>query len=204
MRSVIQDTEPARPLADGPDNIVDLALLARVVTADREAFRTLHARYYHRVLRFIYRITGQLELAQEGVNDVMLTVWKSGASFRGRSAVSTWIMGIAYNRARKLCEQAQRWNSRFTSIDPDSLVEPFDGATEHTHGIDAKDLLDHALKRLSPEHRAVVELTYFYGYSYEDIATIVDCPVNTVKTRMFYARAKLRQMIPALGKDELS
>jgi RNA polymerase sigma-70 factor (ECF subfamily) len=72
-------------------------------------------------------------------------------------------------------------------------VEP----TEHE---DLRDLLDAALDRLSPDHRAVVELTYFHGCSYEEIAAIVDCPVNTVKTRMFHARAKLRKLLPTLGE----
>jgi RNA polymerase sigma-70 factor (ECF subfamily) len=68
---------------------------------------------------------------------------------------------------------------------------------------DLRDLLDQGLKRLSPEQRAVVELTYFSGYSYQDISAIAGCPVNTVKTRMFTAREKLRKVLPALGRDEL-
>jgi RNA polymerase sigma-70 factor, ECF subfamily len=201
---MIGEARPTRSLAQAADNAVDVALLARVTTGDREAFRELHTKYYHRVLRFIYRVTGHFELAQEGVNDVMLAVWESGRAFGGRSAVSTWIMGIAYNRARKLCEQARRWNDRFSSVDSESALEPLAGVAEPTHSIDARDLLDHGLRMLSPEQRAVVELTYFYGYSYEDIAAIVECPVNTVKTRMFYARAKLKRLIPSLGKDELA
>ena len=62
-------------------------------------------------------------------------------------------------------------------------------------------LRPHALRHLSAEHRAVVELTYFYGCSYEEIAAIAACPVNTVKTRMFHARAKLKKLLPTLGKD---
>jgi RNA polymerase sigma factor (sigma-70 family) len=198
------EAEPARPLADTPENAVDSALLVRITAGDREAFCTLHARYYHRVLRFICRVTGQLELAQEGVNDVMLAVWKGSKSFGGRSTVSTWIMGIAYNRARKLCEQARRWNDRFVAVNSEQLIEPLGGTSEPMREIATSDLLEHALKNLSPEQRAVVELTYFHGCSYEDIAVIAQCPVNTVKTRMFYARAKLRQLIPLLGRDELA
>jgi RNA polymerase sigma-70 factor (ECF subfamily) len=73
---------------------------------------------------------------------------------------------------------------------------------ELSDNADLRDLLDEALRQLSPEHRAVVELTYFHGCSYQDIALIADCPVNTVKTRMFHARAKLRKLLPALGGDE--
>ena len=195
--------EVPRRARDTDGDGLDVALLARIKDGDREAFRTLHARYYHRVLRFVYRVTGQLELAQEAVNDVMLAVWAGARSFAGRSAVSTWIMGIAYNRARKLLAQSRRWYERFKPFDDES-IEPLEAGMAPTDGGDLRDLLDHGLKHLSAEQRAVVELTYFYGYSYEDIATIVDCPVNTVKTRMFYARAKLKRLLPALGKEDLS
>lgn len=194
--------EPQPREREPADDAVDLALLERVNAGDRDAFRTLHQRYYHRLLRFVYRVTGRLDLAQETVNDVMLTVWKSGRAFGRRSAVSTWIMGIAYNRARKAAAQSRRWHDRFKTPNGDDEFEPLDTAEAPTADSDLQDLLDHGLKRLSPDHRAVVELTYYYGYSYEDIAAIVNCPVNTVKTRMFYARAKLKELIPALGRGD--
>ena len=62
--------------------------------------------------------------------------------------------------------------------------------------------LDQALQRLRPNHRSVVELTYRFGYSYSEIAEIVGCPVNTVKTRMFHARAQLRKILEVLTRRE--
>jgi RNA polymerase sigma-70 factor (ECF subfamily) len=191
---------PAR--AKFSDNESDLRLLARIVQGDREALRELYATYYHPVLRFIQRVTRQLDLAQEGVNDVMLVVWRSADSFARRSSVSTWIMGIAYHKALKLLEGSRRRSSRFIAVDFDSWTERSEAAVELSDNADLRDLLDEALRQLSPEHRAVVELTYFHGCSYQDIAVIADCPVNTVKTRMFHARAKLRKLLPALGGDE--
>ena len=78
------------------DDESDLALLARIARGDRDALRDIYTTYYHPLLRFIYRVTGQLELAQEGVNDVMMVVWNYAEEFARRSSVSTWIMGIAY------------------------------------------------------------------------------------------------------------
>jgi RNA polymerase sigma-70 factor (ECF subfamily) len=153
------------------------------------------------LLRFIYRVTGQLELAQEGVNDVMMVVWRNAEEFARRSSVSTWIMGIAYRKALKLLERSRRWSDRFASVDFDEWIERSDAPAEPSDDGDLRDLLDQALKHLSAEHRAVVELTYFYGCSYEEIAVIAGCPVNTVKTRMFHARAKLRKLLPTLGQD---
>jgi len=183
------------------DNSVDVALLERIGTGDRNALHSLYTTYYHPLLRFIYRITGRLDLAQEGVNDVMLVVWRNGRSFGGRSTVSTWIMGIAYRKALKLLASSRRWTDRFAGAPFEDAIERSDGWAEQSDDGDLRDLLDEALRHLSAEHRAVVELTYFYGCSYEEIAAIAACPVNTVKTRMFHARAKLKKLLPSLGKD---
>ena len=183
------------------DDSADVALLLRIAEGDRNALRQLYGTYYHPLLRFIYRITGRLELAQEGVNDVMLVVWRSSRAFGGRSTVSTWIMGIAYRKALKLLAASRRWTSRFSGVPFDELVERSDALAEQSDDGDLRDLLDVALRHLSAEHRAVVELTYFYGCSYDEIAAIAACPVNTVKTRMFHARAKLKKLLPDLGKD---
>ena len=185
------------------DDSADTVLLARINNGDREAFRELYGKYYHPLLRFIYRMSGNLELAQEGINDVMLVVWQNGQSFAGRSKVATWIMGIAYRKALKLIEKSRRWTDRISATNFDAWNEPSTDQIEHTQSTEIEDLLEHGMRKLSAKQRAVVELTYHYGYSYEEIATIAGCPVNTVKTRMFHARAKLREALPLLAKDEL-
>jgi RNA polymerase sigma-70 factor (ECF subfamily) len=192
-------TRPTR--ARFSDDSADRALLERIGSGDRQALRLLYGTYYHPLLRFVYRITSRLDLAQEGVNDVMLVVWRNSRSFAGRSTVSTWIMGIAYRKALKLLASSRRWTERFAGAPYDEAVEHSVPFEEHSEQGDLRDLLEEALRHLSVEHRAVVELTYFYGFSYEEIAAIAACPVNTVKTRMFHARAKLKTLLPALGKD---
>jgi RNA polymerase sigma-70 factor (ECF subfamily) len=200
----MDEGRPTRPVRTPfSSDAADLDLLRLIGSGDREAFRALYTLYYHPLLRFIYRMTRQLELAQEGVNDVMFVVWKSSGSFGGKSKVSTWIMGIAYHRALKLLETARRWSDRVTAVDFADWNEHSGPVEEHSEQRELRDLLDHALKELSAEHRAVVELTYFYGCSYEEIAAISACPVNTVKTRMFHARAKLKKLLPSLGKMDL-
>ena len=197
----MDESQPSRRRAKFTDDESDLALLARIARGDRDALREIYTVYYHPLLRFIYRVTGQLELAQEGVNDVMMVVWRNAEEFARRSSVSTWIMGIAYRKGLKLLERSRRWSDRFASVDFDEWIERSDALAEPSDDGDLRDLLDQALKHLSAEHRAVVELTYFYGCSYEEIAVIAGCPVNTVKTRMFHARAKLRKLLPTLGQD---
>ena len=197
----MDDQAKVREPQTRPGNESDLQLLDRIAAGDDAALHELYLAHYHRVLRFVMRITGNLELAKEGVNDVMLTVWRSNASFERRSSVSTWIMGIAYRKALKLLDAKKRWSSRFGSNLEDFEDRPELGVEPGEHD-DLRDALDKALRQLSPEQRAVVELTYFHGCSYEEIARIAACPVNTVKTRMFHARAKLRRLLPALTGDE--
>lgn len=178
----------------------DLSLIARISKGDRSAFRTLYEKYYDRLLRFICRITGQIEEAQEGVNDAMLVVWQTSQRFRGDSKVSTWIMGIAYRKALQLAQKQRRWLHRFKAREIPDWNELPSLSSEHTNQAETEDWLERGLQQLSPKQRAVVELTHYYGFSYEEIAAIVDCPVNTVKTRMFHAREKLRQTLPPLGR----
>jgi len=131
------------------------------------------------------------------LNDVMLAVWKGAASFDGRSRPSTWIFGIAYHKALKALarrpeEQEDEDGERPEPVDAE---EPEQLAARR----ELAGVLGRALGALPPEQRAVVELTYYYGLAYQEIAEIVGCPVNTVKTRMFHARRRLRELLPGLG-----
>ena len=194
--------QPAElPQAQPSRNETDLALLERIEQGDRAALHELYQSYYHALLRFIERITRSPELAQEGVNDVMLTVWRNGTSFGRRSSVSTWIMGIAYHKALKALASRQRWSSRF-GFHIDDFEDRSEVVVDEDEQRDLRETLHKALEALSPAQRAVVELTYYGGYSYDEIAAIMECSVNTVKTRMFYARAKLRKALPALVNNE--
>ena len=174
----------------------DTAALAAIISGDRDAFDELYRRYYPRLMDFLARVISQRELAEEVVNDTMYTVWTASQSFAGRSKVSTWIFGIAYKKALKRINRDHRW-AHDALEDIEELVADSDPTAE----VDLAQLrgsLDRALTRLSPAHRSVVELTYMMDYSYEEIADIVGCPVNTVKTRMFHARAHLRRLLSAL------
>jgi len=177
----------------------DLALLDRIAAGDRAAFDALYRHYYSRLMDFLTRMLKQRELAEEVVNDTMYAVWTGGGSFGGRSRVSTWVFGIAYKKALKRLSRERR-----------GATSPFDEQFDLEDGSDPGAEVDDAelqrrfqaaLAQLSPAHRSVVELTFLLEYSYEEAADIVGCPVNTVKTRMFHARARLRGLLSAfLGR----
>lgn len=195
------ESRPSSPRPNDPEDQRDLELLERINSRDKEAFRSLYTRYYHSLQRFIFGITGSLDASQEGINDVMLVIWTNGRSFGGRSRVRTWIMGIAYRKALKLAHQARQWRERFKSAEVGDWNELSDPSSEPSKSAEIADWLEFALRELPVKQRAVVELTYRYGYSYEEIAEIVECPVNTVKTRMFHARAALRRVVPEAFGD---
>ena len=175
-------------------HVQDRDLLARVAEGDRVAFEALFHRFRAPLVRFVSRITQRDELIEEIVNDTMVVVWQKAAQFRGDSRPSTWILGIAYRTALKSARAATRRREQelpehLTLVDERYQPERDVLLREQREAVRA------ALTRLSPRHRAVIELTFYNELSYREIATIVDCPENTVKTRMFHARKKLEQLL---------
>jgi RNA polymerase sigma-70 factor (ECF subfamily) len=193
--SVLRPKDPQIPSDAGTSNERELRLLARVARQDRDAFHDLYYIYHRRLSRFISRLTSRHDLIEEVINDTLWTVWKKAGEFRAASQVSTWILGIAYRQA---LTSLRRANTHSLVDDParDQLMAEDVQATN-----ELREWLDEALDQLPLEQRTVIELTYYLGHSCEEIATIMGCPVNTVKTRMFYARRKLKSTLaPQTGE----
>lgn len=162
-------------------NSSELRLIDSISRGDKAAMRELYEQYLPRVTRFLYRVTRDPELIQEVSNDVMMTVWQGASRFRRESAVSTWILGIAYRKALDSLRSRKRYEQMIAS-----LPEP--GTGDGVKGVATERDLNRLMSLLTPEQRAVAELSFDFGYSYPEIAEILGIPVNTVKTRMFYAR----------------
>jgi RNA polymerase sigma factor (sigma-70 family) len=168
----------------------DADLIARLCNADEFALERLYHHYYPRLFRFIARVTRRDDIVDDVINDVMYVVWEKAASYDKQCKPSTWIFGIAFNKARQAARNADRAvEESLDDLDEDSvwLGQQDDGLRQ----LEIDDWLGAALCELSPEHRAVIELTYYEGLHYSEIAVIMDCPENTVKTRMHYARKNL-------------
>ncbi len=180
----------------------DRALLQRVAEQDRRAFEALYQRYARRLGGYLWRMVGRSDLAEEALSDVMLTVWQSAGRYDGRARVSTWLFGIAHNKALNALRSARRRGRETLSDEPfgEQVPDETAAASPETALLERDRMrsLKRALEGLSEDHRAVVELTFVEGRSYAEIAEVLGCPVNTVKTRMYYARKHLGR---ALGKD---
>ena len=172
------------------DQQSDDALLKAVAEGNMKAFEQIHKRYFGKLMRFAIRIADSQEAAEEVANDTLMTVWRTADRFEGRSKPSTWMFGIAYRMAAKARQKAAKHKNDI-ELDEGMVGTDADGADQAILRTD----LAGALKRLTPDLRAVVELTYFNGYIYTEIAEILECPVGTVKTRMMTARRRLREML---------
>lgn len=185
---------------DKEANAPDLQLLEQIAGGDREAFKVLYQRYVRQVFSFIFKLTGDSKMTEEITNDVMFEVWKGANSFQGKSAVLTWIFGIAHNKTMN-----EHRKKSPEPVDPEvfaRVANPGDSAEEIVEKKDMSERMKSALDELSPDHRAVLELTFYKGLSYQEVAEIMDCPVNTVKTRMFYAKEKLKETLLKYGITE--
>jgi len=175
-------------------------LLARVSAGDLQAFERLYRMYQPRLARFLISMLQRQQLVEEVLDDTMMVVWQTAGSFRGSSKPSTWIFAIAYRKALKA---KVRWPDPVEEDEFDTRVSEEPGPDDQLHHQRLHNALREAMETLTAEHRAVVDLTYFHGMGYREIAEIVECPVDTVKTRMFHARRRLRQAMPGSLADWL-
>jgi RNA polymerase sigma-70 factor (ECF subfamily) len=186
-------------MAGGDGGAVDdCELIAQVAAQRMDAFEALYRRYQPRLQRFINRIVRRPGLADEVLDDSMLVVWNKAAGFDRSCKPSTWIFAIAYRQALRALRQVDD-AIEFGSEPEADPVRYGPDLIAHRQELQARIRL--ALAELSAEHRAVIELTYYQGYSCAEIARIVDCPVDTVKTRMFHARRRLKLLLD-LSREE--
>jgi RNA polymerase sigma-70 factor (ECF subfamily) len=167
---------------------------------DVDAFERLYRIYQPRLARFLINILMRPQLVEEVLDDTMMVVWQTAASFRGTSKLSTWVFAIAYRKALKA---KARWPDPVEDEDRDMRVSNDPGPDSELERTRIHDALISAMAKLSAEQRAVVDLTYFHGLNYREIADIVSCPVDTVKTRMFHARRRLKQTLSGSFADWL-
>ena len=191
--SIPAGSAPALP----PGSVSETDLLARIAQGDRAAFERLYRVYLPRLTRFLQQLTRRPQAVEEAINDTMLVVWRKAATYTSESKVSTWIFAIAYRRGLKLLK---RFDEPVADESDWSLTDE-DATESAVMQLELRAALGAAMAQVSPEQRAVIELTYYQGCAYREIAEIMGCPVDTVKTRMFHARRRLRDLLSGQRED---
>jgi RNA polymerase sigma-70 factor (ECF subfamily) len=177
----------------------DEILIGRIAGGDRLAMQALYARHHVKVFRFVLRLVRNEASAQDLISDVFLDVWRQAARFEGRSAVSTWILAIA--RFKALSSVRRRKEAQLDEEEAERIEDEADTPEVALQKKDTGEVLRQCLAKLSPDHREIIDLVYYHEKSVEEVAEIVDIPENTVKTRMFYARKKLAELLKQAGVE---
>src|SRR5262245_30496653 len=176
----------------------DEVLIGRIANGDRLAMQVLYARYHVRVFRFVVRLVRDDSTAEDLISEVFLDVWRQAGRFEGRSAVSTWLLAIARFKA---LSALRRWPDEELDEETGGAIEDPSDDPATAFKQDKSVMLRKCLAGLSAEHREIIDLVYYHEKSVEEVAEIVGIPENTVKTRMFYARKRLAELLKAAGID---
>jgi RNA polymerase sigma-70 factor (ECF subfamily) len=177
----------------------DAQLMARIAAQDQAALRGLYARHQARVSRFLLRLVRQEAIAEELTNEVFLAAWRNAGSFEGKASAATWLLSIAHHRAVSALRRRREesWNEEEAA----EIADAKDSPEVELQKTDKAAILRRCLEQLSPAHREVIDLVYYHEMSIGAVSSIVGIPESTVKTRMFYARKRMSELLKSAGVD---
>ena len=175
----------------------DDVLIGRIATGDRLAMQVLFARHHVRVYRFVLRLVRDESVAEDLISEVFLDVWRQAGRFEGRSQVSTWLLAIA--RFKALSALRRRSDEELDDETAEAIEDTSDDPEVALDKKDKSAAIRKCLQKLSAEHREIIDLVSYHEKSVEEVAKIVGIPENPVKTRLFYARKRLAELLKAAG-----
>ena len=178
----------------------DEALVAAIAQGDRRAMQVLFGRHQVKVYRFLVRMTGDAAMADDLVSECFFEVWRKAASFEGRSQVSTWLLGIA--RFKALSAARRRTEDQLDEFAAETIEDESDNPETVLAKQDTGAIIRNCLSQLSADHREIIDLVYYHEKSVEEVAEVVGIPCGTVKTRMFYARKRMAELLKEVGIDQ--
>ena len=202
MTNVIAINAAARKHIADARATSDEMLLETIATGGRTAMHVLYSRHHVRVYRFVLRMVRDTTVAEDVVSQVFLDVWRTACQFEGRSQVSTWLLSIA--RFKALTALRQR---KHEDIEQEDVLEIADEADTPEASLDRANtsaILRACVAKLSPAHREIINLVYYHEKSVEEAGEIIGIPQSTVKTRMFYARKQLADLLRCAGVDSIA
>jgi RNA polymerase sigma-70 factor (ECF subfamily) len=175
----------------------DEALVGAVAGGDRRAMQALYLRHRVRIYRFVLRLVGDAASAEDIVSEVFLDVWRQADGFKAKSRVSTWLLAIARHKA--LSARRARLHEQLDDGAASAIADPADDAETILDRQDRGAIIRQCLSQLSAIHREVLDLVYYHEKSVEEVAKIVGVSAGTVKTRMFYARKRMENLLETAG-----
>jgi RNA polymerase sigma-70 factor (ECF subfamily) len=182
---------------DAGSAIPDGKLLDGIAKGDRAAFTEFYQRHNRSLFAFLVKMVRDRELAEEVLSETMLDIWRQAGRFEGKSSVTTWLFSIGHHKAvsrlRRMREVAL--DEEVAANIEDSGPTPDMQASDK----DMSRLLARLIECLSLDHREILQLAYYQEFSVQEIAEVLDLPENTVKTRMFYARQRLKALLEQAG-----
>jgi len=170
-----------------------LELVRRIAGGDKRALEALYTRHSDRTFKFLLRLTANRAAAEDLTHDVFLEIWRGASRFEARSSVTTWILSIARYKAL----DTRRKQRNLTEHDLPGRSEPTPEMTAIE--LSSSKLMRECLTKLSTEHQEIIDLVYYHEMAVKEVSEILGIPENTVKTRMFYARKKLKEMLLSAG-----
>jgi RNA polymerase sigma-70 factor, ECF subfamily len=194
-RPRLSDEPIAQPMQTTSDEI----LIVRIANGDRLAMQVLFARHHVRVYRFVLRLVRNESTAEDLISEVFLEVWRQAGKFEGRATVSTWMLSIA--RFKALSALRRRTEDELDEETASQIADQADDPETVLAKQDKGAALRQCLTKLSAEHREIIDLVYYHEKSVAEVAGITGIPEATVKTRMFYARKKLSELLKEQGID---
>ncbi len=172
--------------------VTEQSLIQRVLEGDPGAERELYDAYVDRVFRLAYRMAGESDLAQDFVQETFIKVFGRLSTFRGESALGTWITSIAISVALNGLRKVKRFHQREANLEEAALVT---GGSSRRPEPDLKSRMREAISRLPEGYRTVFVMHDMEGYTHEEIGTALGVQPGTSKAQLFRARARLREAL---------
>lgn len=176
-------------MTDRTDKLSERLLVLRCQTGDEEAYRELVGRFGPRLTYFLRKLIARSDRADDLAQDVWLDVLRQLPRLLDAGAFTTWLYRIAYGKA--MLEGRRTGSIRSEVCDIDAIAE----RAEESFELEDAAQVHLALDQLEPAHREVLVLRFLEELSYDEIGQIVDCPVGTVRSRIYYAKAQLRRLL---------
>lgn len=165
-------------------------LVAQVAEGDSAAFRQLYDMTYGRVSRYVHKVVADDSLVDDILVQTYTVAWQRSDAFKGSGRITTWLIGIARNimyREFKKIQKNVPFEEEYSAADTQSQFQVEIKSTNTA--------LKAALQTLKVKHREILELVFYQDFSYVEVAELIEIPVNTVKTRVYYAKQALKDVL---------